>query len=194
MSDAITPDELDAIARSLTDTEDLWSEAQRQTMPSVACDECGGSGNVDRGTLGGGCWKCHGVGVLADDFADRPVLELPAPLKSLRLEYKKVRGLLHAHEVATVAATNAIALELEPPPIPPPPTAKDAAALLAGVKKLDEIKQGARDAVRAHRAEVAQQQFEAPSRKALGKPAASRGGLSAGSLGAVDDADLDGEG
>jgi hypothetical protein len=159
----ISPSELDDIARNLAATEELWESAQRETTVTITCPECGGAGNTDQGTLGSGCFLCSGTGTVVDEFAEAPLLELPGELRTLRLQYKGIRGLLDAHQSAVVARKNAVELNAEfpdevpvpVPEVPPAPTVAQAAPLLAGMAKIDELKAAAKAVVQKQRKEQA---------------------------------------
>ena len=74
-SDVITGSTLDAIGTEIEEASELWDRYAYLAVPKMPCTECGGTGSISGGSLGGACPMCAGARVLDHPGADAP--EIP---------------------------------------------------------------------------------------------------------------------
>lgn len=80
----LTQGDLRERSEKLNELQDLFEELAYVTEAKMPCNECGGSGSVDAGSLGSVCVKCMGARVINQPFYEPmkqpPFKELRAPI------------------------------------------------------------------------------------------------------------------
>jgi hypothetical protein len=64
----LSQDELRERSEKLDEIQDMYTEMAFMQEPKMPCNECGGTGSVDAGSLGSVCVKCMGARVINQPF------------------------------------------------------------------------------------------------------------------------------
>ena len=66
--EVITHDDLRERSEKLDEIQEMYTEMAYMKDPKMPCNECGGTGSVDAGSLGSVCVKCMGARVINQPF------------------------------------------------------------------------------------------------------------------------------
>ena len=89
----LTQDDLRERSEKLSDLQEMYTEIAYVAEPKMPCNECGGGGSVDAGSLGNICVKCMGAKVINQPFCE-PFKQ--PPFKELRASITNYGNLLEA--------------------------------------------------------------------------------------------------
>lgn len=118
-------DDLRALAEQLEEAEDLSNKMDYMDVAKMPCPECGGSGQLDAGSLGGQCPGCFGARFVDQPFSE-PRNSFKPQLAALRHNFTAYCHALDAHRVDP---------ELPAPDAELLPTTSEIAAVVASMAK-----------------------------------------------------------
>jgi hypothetical protein len=89
----LTEHDLRERSEKLDNIQEMYEEMAFMSEPKMPCNECGGTGSVDAGSLGGICVKCMGARVINQPFYE-PMKQ--PPFAELRASITNYGNLLKA--------------------------------------------------------------------------------------------------